>query len=47
MSSWIVVAEMQPESMTYKMFLEWFDVESHSMVFVSHKDEIEKDSYDY
>ncbi|MDH3572923.1 MAG: hypothetical protein OES64_04170 [Desulfobacteraceae bacterium] len=47
LSSWIVVDEMWPENITYKMFLEWFDVEFHSMVFDSLKDDIEKDPYDY
>lgn len=47
LSSWIVVDEMWPENITYKMFLEWFDVEFHSMVFDSLKDNIEKDPYDY
>ena len=46
-SSWIVDDEMWPENITYKMFLEWFGVESHSMVFDSLKDDIEKDPYDY
>lgn len=36
-----------PEKITYKMFLEWFDVEFHSMVFDSLEDDIEKDPYDY
>jgi hypothetical protein len=47
LSSWIVGDEMWPENITYKMFLEWFDVEFHSMVFDSLKDDIEKDPYDY
>jgi len=47
LSSWIVVDEMWPENITYKMFLGWFDVEFHSMVFDSLKDDIEKDPYDY
>ena len=47
LSSWIVVDEMWPENRTYKMFLEWFDVEFHSMVFDSLKDDIEKEPYDY
>jgi len=47
LSSWIVVDEMWPENITYKMFLEWFDVEFHSMVFDSLIDDIEKDPYDY
>ena len=47
LSSWIVVDEMWPENITYKMFLEWFDVEFHSMVFDSLKDDIEKDPYGY
>ena len=47
LSSWIVVDDMWPENRTYKMFLEWFDVEFHSMVFDSLKDDIEKEPYDY
>jgi hypothetical protein len=47
LSSWIVDDEMWPENITYKMFLEWFCVEFHSMVFDSLKDDIEKDPYDY
>ncbi len=47
LSSWIVVDEMWPENITYKMFLEWFAVEFHSMVFDSLKDDIEKDPYGY
>ena len=35
LSSWIVDDEMWPENITYKMFLEWFCVEFHSMVFDS------------
>ena len=45
--SWIVIDDMWPENITYKMFLEWFDVEFHSMVFDSLIDDIEKDPYDY
>jgi len=47
LSSWIVIDEMWPENLTYKMFLEWFDIEFHSMVFDSLKDDIEKEPYDY
>lgn len=47
LSSWIVIDEMWPENITYKMFMEWFSVEFHSMVFDSLKDDIEKDPYDY
>jgi len=36
-----------PDKITYEMFLEWFDVEFHSMVFDSLKDDIEKEPYDY
>jgi hypothetical protein len=36
-----------PENITYKMFLEWFDVGFHSMVFDSIQDDIEKEPYDY
>ena len=43
LSSWIVIDEMWPENITYKMFMEWFSVEFHSMVFDSLKDDIEKD----
>ena len=47
LSSWIVIDEMWPENITYTMFMEWFSVEFHSMVFDSLKDDIEKDPYDY
>jgi len=47
LSSWIVIDEMWPENINYKMFMEWFSVEFHSMVFDSLKDDIEKDPYDY
>ncbi|MBW2490317.1 MAG: hypothetical protein JRE65_04130 [Deltaproteobacteria bacterium] len=47
LSSWIVVDEMWPDNITYKMFLEWFEVEYHSMAFDSLKDDIEKEAYDY
>ena len=47
LSSWIGVDDMWPENLTYKMFLDWFDVEFHSMVFDSLKDDIEKEPYDY
>ena len=47
LSSWVVVDDMWPENITYKMFLEWFDVEFHSMVFDSLKDDIEKEAYEY
>jgi hypothetical protein len=46
LSSWVVVDDMWPENLTYKMFLEWFDVEYHSMAFDSLKDDIEKEPYD-
>jgi hypothetical protein len=47
LSSWMADDETWPENLTYKMFLEWFDVEYHSMVFDSLKDDIEKEAYDY
>jgi len=47
LSSWIVDEEMWPENITYPMFLEWFDVEYHSMVFDSIKDGIDKEPYYY
>jgi hypothetical protein len=47
LSSWIVVEEMWPKNRTYKMFLEWFDVEFHSMVFDPFQDDIEKEPYEY
>ena len=47
LSSWMTDDDTWPEKITYKMFLEWFDVEFHSMVFDSLKDDIEKDPYDY
>ena len=33
LSSWMTDDETWPEKRTYKMFLDWFDVEFHSMVF--------------
>ena len=47
LSSWIVIDEMWPENITYKMFMEWFDVEFHSMVFDPSQNDIEKEPYDY
>ena len=47
LSSWIVVDEMWPENITYKMFLEWFDVEFHSMVFDLLQSDIQKEPYGY
>ena len=47
LSSWIVDDHTWPEKVTYKMFLEWFEVEFHSIVFDSLKVDIEKDPYDY
>lgn len=47
LSSWIVDDSMWPENITYNMFLEWFDVKFHSMVFDSRRDDIEKEEYDY
>jgi hypothetical protein len=47
LSSWVVDDEMWPENITYEMFLDWFEVEYHSMVFDSLKDDIEKENYDY
>ena len=45
--SWITDDNMWPEHRTYKMFLEWFDAEFHSMVFDPFQDDIEKEPYDY
>ena len=47
LSSWMADDETWPENITYQMFLDWFDVEYHSMVFDSLKDGIEKEAYDY
>ena len=47
LSSWMADDRTWPEKITYKMFLEWFDVEYHSMVFDSLQDDIEKEAYDY
>jgi len=47
LSSWMANDETWPENITYKMFLEWFDVEYHSMVFDSLEDDTEKEAYDY
>ena len=45
--SWITDDDMWPENITYKMFLEWFDVEFHSMVFDSYEYDIERELYEY
>jgi hypothetical protein len=47
LSSWVVDDEMWPEKITYEMFLDWFEVDYHSMVFDSLKDDIEKETYDF
>ena len=47
LSSWMTDDDTWPENITYKMFLEWFDVEFHSMVFDSIQNDIEKEPYDY
>jgi len=47
LSIWMADDDTWPENITYKMFLEWFDVEYHSMVFDSLKDDIEKEAYEY
>lgn len=47
LSSWITDNSMWPENITYEFFLEWFDVEIHSMVFDPSQDDIEKEVYDY
>ena len=35
LSSWMTDDDTWPENITYKMFLDWFDVEYHSMAFAS------------
>ena len=47
LSSWTTDENEWPRNRTYKMFLEWFEVEYHSMVFDPFEDDIEKESYDY
>ena len=47
LSSWMADDDTWPEKINYKMFLEWFDVEYHSMVFDSLQDDIEKEAYEY
>ena len=47
LSSWMKDDDTWPEDITYEMFLEWFDVEFHSMVFDSLSYNIEKEPYDY
>jgi len=47
LSSWMTDDDTWPENITYKMFLKWFDVEFHSMVFDSIQNDIEKEPYDY
>jgi len=44
LSSWITDESVWPKSRTYEMFLEWFTVEFHSMVFDPYEDDIEKES---
>lgn len=36
---------MWPKNRDYKTFLEWFDIEVHSMVLDPHEDEIIKEEY--
>jgi hypothetical protein len=47
LSSWVVDDGMWPENITYEMFLQWFEVEYHSMAFDSLRDDLEKEGYDY
>jgi hypothetical protein len=47
LSSWMTDDETWPEKRTYKMFLDWFDVEFHSMIFDPFPDDIEKEPYEY
>jgi len=47
LSGWIIDKNKWPENRTYETFLEWFDVEFHSMVFDPVEDIIEKKPYNY
>jgi len=47
LSGWITDESAWPQSRTYEMFQEWFDVEFHSVVFDPFEDDIEKDPDGY
>jgi hypothetical protein len=47
LSGWITDKSKWPENRTYEKFLEWFDVELHSMVFDPFEENIEKKPYEY
>ncbi len=47
LSGWIADKNKWPENRTYEKFLEWFDVEFHSMIFDPVEDNFEKKSYEY
>jgi len=45
LNAWYTHEALWPPHRDYKMFLEWFDVEIHSMVIDSQEDEIEAEEY--
>jgi hypothetical protein len=47
LSGWTTDENEWPRNRKYEMFLEWFEVEYHSMVFDPFEDDINKDPYDY
>lgn len=47
LSGWITDKNKWPENRTYEKFLEWFDVEFHSMIFDTVEDNFEKEPYEY
>lgn len=45
LNSWYTNEALWPRERNFEMFLEWFDVEVHSMVIDSLEDEIEAEEY--
>lgn len=47
LSSWTTDENEWPRKRKYEMFLEWFEIEYHSIVLDPFEDDIEKEPYDY
>jgi hypothetical protein len=47
LSGWITDKSKWPKNRTFEKFLEWFDVEFHSMVFDPFEDNIDKEPYEF
>jgi hypothetical protein len=47
LSSWTTDENEWPRNRKYEMFLEWFEIEYHSIVIDPFEDDIEKEPYDY